>query len=76
MTQNELNAAFVEESESQKTRKAVADLLQYLFHDTLTTRRQLIGVLRERMEVIRAELQTDEALADLASVRAVRREEP
>lgn len=65
MTQNGLDVAFA--GEPQKTEEALADLRQYLSHETCTTRRQLIRILEERAGIIKAELQADEAVASIIS---------
>lgn len=65
MNQSGLDIAVTEES--QKTEKALADLQQYLSHETCTTRRQLLQVLGERVGIIKAELDSDEAVASMIS---------
>ena len=45
--------------EKEATGVAVADVIQLLSHDTSSTRRQLIEVLRGRIDVITAETETD-----------------
>lgn len=51
------DAAF--EEEKKKTDEARADLIQYLSHDTSSTRRRFIEVLKERVDVIETETDTD-----------------
>jgi len=47
------------EEEKKKVDADRADLIQFLSHDTSSTRRRLIGVLRERIEVLETEIDTD-----------------
>jgi hypothetical protein len=56
------------EKEKQLTKEALADVQQYLSHDTSTTRKQLAIVLKERAEVIESELMVDNMAKDLSKI--------
>ncbi len=51
------DAAF--EDEKKKTEEARTDLIRFLSHDTSSTRRRFIEVLKERIDVIETETGTD-----------------
>lgn len=47
------------EEEKRKTAECLADVCQFLSHDTSSTRRQLVEVLLQRAEIIIAQVRTD-----------------
>mgnify|MGYP001614420976 FL=1 len=52
------------EKERSETEKALADVMQFLSHDTSPTRLQLALALRQRAEVIEAEAGLDRFVCD------------
>ena len=52
------------EEERRKTQECLDDVRQLLLHATCSTRRQLIQVLQERIDVIQAEIGNDQFLAE------------
>jgi hypothetical protein len=55
------------EKEKKQTQEALADVRQYLSHDTSTNRKRLAEILRERAAVIESEISVDELAKDLAN---------
>lgn len=53
------------QQEQTKTKEWLADVMQFLSHDTSPTRRQLAAALRQRAELIESEAQLDSFFAQL-----------